>query len=97
MDDEQKPSWRVTSQQRGRARSLRRNLTDTERAMWSMLRGHRLKDLGFRRQFPIGPFLADFVCHAAKLVIEIDGGQHFSDGGESRDTRRTAYNESKGF
>jgi very-short-patch-repair endonuclease len=97
MDDEQKPSWRVTSKQRGRARTLRKNLTDAERAMWAMLRGHRLNGLGFRRQFPIGPFVADFVCLAAKLVIEIDGGQHFSDDGEMRDARRTALIESKGF
>ncbi|MGN6308340.1 MAG: endonuclease domain-containing protein [Xanthobacteraceae bacterium] len=97
MDDEQKPSWQVTSKQRGRARALRKNLPDAERALWSMLRGHRLNDLGFRRQFPIGPFIADFVCHTAHLVIEIDGGQHFSDAGELRDARRTAYIESQGF
>jgi very-short-patch-repair endonuclease len=65
--------------------------------MWGMLRGHRFNGLGFRRQFPIGPFVADFVCHAAHLVIEIDGGQHFSDSGETRDARRTAYIENQGF
>ena len=97
MDDEQKPSWQVTSKQRSRARALRKNLTDAERTMWAMLRGHRLNGLGFRRQFPIGPFVADFVCLAAKLVIEIDGGQHFSDAGETRDARRTAYIENQGF
>ena len=97
MADEQKPSWQITSKQRSRARTLRKNLTDAERALWSMLRGHRFNGHGFRRQFPIGPFVADFVCHAAHLVIEIDGGQHFSDAGETRDLRRTAYIESQGF
>jgi len=97
MNDDQKPSWQVTLKQRSRARALRKNLTDAERALWSLLRGHRFNGLGFRRQFPIGPFVADFACHAAHLVIEIDGGQHFSDAGEMRDARRTAYIESQGF
>ena len=97
MNHEQKPSWRVTSKQRNRARALRKNLTDAERAMWAMLRGHRLNGLRFRRQFPIGPFIADFVCLTARLVIEIDGGQHFSDDAEMRDARRTVLIESKGF
>jgi very-short-patch-repair endonuclease len=97
MDDVQRPPWHVTAQQRRRARSLRKNLTDAERALWAALRGHHLDGLGFRRQFPIGPFVADFVCLAAKLVIEIDGGQHFSEDGEMRDARRTALIESKGF
>jgi very-short-patch-repair endonuclease len=97
MNDEQKPSWQVTSKQRNRARALRKNLTDAERTIWTVLRGHRLNGLGFRRQFPIGPFVVDFVCHAAKLVIELDGGQHFSDAGETRDARRTALIEAKGF
>ncbi|WP_412774764.1 endonuclease domain-containing protein [Nitrobacter sp.] len=65
--------------------------------MWTMLRGHRLDGRSFRRQFPIGPFVVDFVCHAAKLVIELDGGQHFSDAGETRDARRTALIEARGF
>jgi very-short-patch-repair endonuclease len=97
VSDEQKPSWHVTSKQRNHARALRKNLTDAERAMWAMLRGHRLNGIGFRRQYPVGPFIADFACLTAKLVIEIDGGQHFSDDGEVRDARRTAYIESHGF
>ena len=51
----------------------------------------------FRRQTPIGPYIVDFVCHAAKLVIEIDGGQHFESRQEQRDTRRDAYLANKGF
>jgi very-short-patch-repair endonuclease len=51
----------------------------------------------FRRQTPIGPYVVDFVCHAAKLVIEIDGGQHFESRKEQRDARRDAYLANKGF
>jgi len=97
VSDKQKPSWHVTATQRSRARTLRKNLTDAERTMWTMLRGRHLDGFAFRRQFPIGPFIADFVCLATKLVIEIDGGQHFSDDGEMRDARRTAFIESEGF
>jgi very-short-patch-repair endonuclease len=65
--------------------------------LWSALRAHRLDRASFRRQVPIGPYVADFVCHAANLVIEIDGGQHFESQGLRRDARRDAYLRSKGF
>src|SRR5262249_37113504 len=71
------PSWHVSTKQRVRARSLRTNSTDAERIIWSALRAHRMNGASFRRQTPIGPYVVDFVCHAARLVIEIDGGQHF--------------------
>ena len=58
------------------ARQLRRNMTDAERALWHALRGKQLGGHRFRRQHPIGPYVVDFVCLEAKLVIEIDGGQH---------------------
>jgi len=51
----------------------------------------------FRRQTPIGPYIVDFVCHAANLVIEIDGGQHFESEHERRDAQRDAFLASKGF
>jgi very-short-patch-repair endonuclease len=89
--------WQVTPKLRDRARSLRRHLTDAERIVWSALRGHRLNGASFRRQTPIGPYIADFVCHEAQLVIEIDGGQHFEDSGLKHDARRDAFLASKGF
>ena len=52
---------------------------------------------GFRRQVSIDNYVADFVCHAAKLVIELDGGQHFSDQGERADAKRSAVIEAMGF
>ena len=59
-----------------RARSLRNATTDTERYLWQRLRLRQLDGFRFRRQAPIGRYVADFVCLEAKLVIELDGGQH---------------------
>jgi very-short-patch-repair endonuclease len=58
------------------ARALRRQLTDAERKLWSILRKRQLDGLRFRRQVPIGPYIADFVCLEQRLIIEVDGGQH---------------------
>jgi very-short-patch-repair endonuclease len=82
---------------RTHARDLRRNMTRAERIIWQGLRAHRLHGTGFRRQTPIGPYIVDFVSHAAKMVIELDGGQHFEDAHEARDAARDAYLRSKGF
>jgi very-short-patch-repair endonuclease len=56
-----------------RERQLRSNQTDTERILWNQLRARRLNELRFRRQFPIGNFIADFCCKEYQLVIELDG------------------------
>jgi very-short-patch-repair endonuclease len=82
---------------RSRARTLRRDLTKSERIIWYGLRAHRLEGASFRRQTPIGPYIVDFVSHAAKLIVEIDGGQHFEDRQEARDKRRDAFLAVKGF
>jgi very-short-patch-repair endonuclease len=95
--DAQRPDWHVSTRQRIRARDLRRNSTDAERIIWSILRAHRLNGASFRRQVPIGPFIADFVCHAAGLVIEIDGGQHFEPEDLARDRRRDEFLKAKGY
>ncbi|MHB8536049.1 MAG: endonuclease domain-containing protein [Sulfuricaulis sp.] len=60
----------------GRAKKLRRVMTDAEKELWYHLRAHRLFGTKFKRQKPIGPYIADFACPALRLVIEIDGGQH---------------------
>jgi very-short-patch-repair endonuclease len=59
-----------------RARTLRRQMTEAEQRLWRMLRSGQTEGYRFRRQVPIGTFIADFACHAAKLIVEIDGGQH---------------------
>jgi very-short-patch-repair endonuclease len=97
MADEKNPQWKVPSKLRSNARALRKNSTDAERVLWSELRDHRLNGAGFRRQVPIGNYIADFVCHPAKLVIELDGGQHFSDQSEAKEAARSAVIEAKGF
>jgi very-short-patch-repair endonuclease len=97
MVDPEHPGWKVSAHLRANARALRRNSTDAERIIWSELRGNRLNGASFRRQIPIENYIADFVCHAARLVIELDGGQHFSDEGERKDARRSAVIEAEGF
>ena len=97
MVDPEHPDWKVTEKLRANARALRRNSTDAERIIWSELRGNRLNGASFRRQVPIERYIADFVCHTAKLVIELDGSQHFSDEGERSDARRSTVIEAKGF
>ena len=61
---------------RNRARTLRTNQTDAEQRLWKLLRAKRLEGWKFRRQFPIGRYIVDFACSAARLIVEADGGQH---------------------
>lgn len=77
------------------ARKLRQNQTETEKRLWRHLRNRGLAGHTFRRQFPIGPYIADFVCLERRLVIEADGGQHMEQA--AQDERRTEFIESKGF
>jgi very-short-patch-repair endonuclease len=97
MAEEKKPSWKVPPKLRTNARALRKNSTDVERILWSELRDHRLNGASFRRQVPIDSYIADFLCHAAKVVVELDGSQHFSGHAEKKDAARTAAIEAKGF
>jgi very-short-patch-repair endonuclease len=58
------------------ARRLRANLTEAEKRLWSKLRRKQLEGAHFRRQRPIASYVVDFYCHEARLIIEVDGGQH---------------------
>ncbi len=78
-----------------RARSLRKDMTDAERQVWYALRDRRFAGWKFRRQVPFDQYILDFVCFDAKLVIEVDGGQH--DQRAEYDARRTAHLERCGF
>ena len=60
-----------------KARSLRQNQTDVEHLLWQKLRNRQILNFKFRRQFPIPPFIVDFCCVELKLIIELDGSQHF--------------------
>lgn len=77
------------------ARRLRSNPTEAEKRLWARLRHKRLDDFRFRRQAPIGPYIVDFFCPSAKLVVELDGGQH----GErsQRDAAHTRWLEKRGY
>jgi very-short-patch-repair endonuclease len=72
-----------------RARKLRATMTDAERKLWSVLRGAQMNGHSFRRQHPIGNYVADFWCADARLVVEVDGGQHNLSRELVRDARRS--------
>ena len=76
-------------------RNLRKNMTPAEQTLWKHLRGKRLAGYRFRRQQPLGQYILDFVCVDAKLVIEIDGGQHAEQ--TAYDETRTRYLQNLGF
>lgn len=80
-----------------RARELRRNMTDAERVLWSVLRRKQLSGFRFRRQVQIGPYIADFVCPKMRLVIEVDGGQHSQEENALHDYLRTKFLEAHGY
>src|SRR6266403_1808161 len=67
------------------ARRLRSRMTDAERKLWFALKDRRFAAFKFRRQVPVGPYIADFICFQLRLIIEVDGGQH---GGSVRDIER---------
>ena len=71
------------------AKQLRQSQTDAEKFMWQLLRNRQLANAKFRRQHPIEGFIADFYCHEHKLVIELDGSQHFTEIGMRKDAQRT--------
>lgn len=96
-EDPPPTSWRVSGRQRRHAKRLRTDQTEAEQKLWSALRAHRLLELSFRRQHPIGPFIADFACVPVKIVVELDGGQHYSEPGHVRDARRDAALSERGF
>ena len=88
------PHAPVPPDKRRFARALRRDMTEAEARLWHELRDRRLMGLKFRRQMPVAPYVADFLCAEAMLVVEIDGGQH---GGSASDATRTAFLRSRGF
>ena len=79
------------------ARSLRASQTDAERLLWAHLRRANLGGARFRRQQPIGPYIVDFYCHRARLVVELDGSQHTEAEHARRDIERDAFLESHGL
>ena len=85
----------VMDQQAQRARQLRFAPTQSETLLWSLLRAKQVCRLKFRRQHPIGPYIADLVCVARRLFIEVDGGYH--DFTAQEDLRRESYIKNEGW
>ncbi|TIL64043.1 endonuclease domain-containing protein [Mesorhizobium sp.] len=88
------PHQPVAPTKRRFARSMRRESAEAEDRLWHELRGRRLDRIKFRRQVPIGSFIADFVCAEARLIVEIDGSQHAD---SSHDRIRDAELKARGF
>jgi len=80
---------------RVKARQLRRDQTDAEQVLWARLRDRHLCGAKFRREHPIGPFVADFCCPQQKLVVELDGGQHAV--AIAADQKRSRFIEEQGY
>jgi adenine-specific DNA-methyltransferase len=85
----------VDKAQLERARELRRRLTPAEALLWRRLRGRQLGRSKFRRQHPVGPYFADFLCPACRVVVETDGESHLGDA--RRDRKRDEFLRSEGF
>ncbi|WP_157959753.1 endonuclease domain-containing protein [Devosia submarina] len=79
------------------ARKLRREQTPAERRFWRLLEPWRERGCHWRRQAPIGPYVADFVFKQGKLIVEIDGDSHYHDAGMAHDVRRTDYLTGLGY
>jgi len=78
-----------------RARRLRHAATDAENLLWSKFRARQFTGVKFRRQHPVGPYIVDFAVIGARVIVEIDGGQHASR--VEPDARRTGFLESRGY
>jgi very-short-patch-repair endonuclease len=80
-----------------RAKRLRQTFTPAEETLWSHLRDRRFLGLKFRRQAPIGPYIADFLCHELRLVLELDGSVHLEPNQISHDQNRDANLQALGY
>jgi len=78
------------------AKTLRRNMTEAERKLWSLLRRKQL-EVHFRRQVAVGPYVADFACLQPKIIIELDGSQHLRKKNKDHDSSRDAFLGKQGF
>src|ERR1044071_2743017 len=90
------PHAAVTTEQRQRAKSFRQSMTRAESLLWRYLKAHHL-GLGFRRQVPMRAYIADFLCHRARLIVELDGESHDFASRQQRDVKRDAWFRSQGY
>ncbi|EKI0251963.1 endonuclease domain-containing protein [Enterobacter asburiae] len=78
-----------------KSKQLRKQMTPEELRLWYLLRGRRFFGYKFRRQMPVGTYIVDFACFKAKLIVELDGGQHQEK--EAYDLRRTTFLNANGW
>lgn len=83
--------------ERDNARHLRRTMTDAEKFLWNQLRCRRFAGFKFRRQAPIGPYIADFACWEGRLIVELDGAHHLEPDQQKHDEQRTDWLIRHGF
>jgi very-short-patch-repair endonuclease len=79
------------------ARTLRKNMTDSEKLLWPKIRRKQLKGVQFYRQKIVGDYIVDFYCPSARIIVEVDGGQHFEPDARRQDQRRDEYLSNLGF
>lgn len=79
------------------ARKLRKEQTPQESKFWSIVRNHKFYSLEFRRQYPMGDYIVDFICREKKIIIELDGGQHNELENVEYDKQRSLYLEKRGY
>ena len=91
------PHSAVSEKQRGYAKALRRRMTRAETLLWRYLKANHVEGLSFRRQTPMGPYIVDFVCHAAQVVVELDGDTHDFEAQQRDDDVRDAWLVSRGY
>ena len=87
----------ISQFRRSRAKQLRAKTTEPEQLLWKALKNLPVYGTHFRRQVPIGPYIADFACLKARLLIELDGGHHSQDDVAREDGRRTRWLEKEGY
>ena len=88
---------RYPDQQLDQARHLRRNMTNAETILWRALRGSRVDGLKFRRQVPVGQYIADFLCFEHRLIVELDGPPHDDSERKSLDSARDEWLREQGY
>ena len=82
---------------RDRAKQLRSNATEPEQVLWRALKRIPVYGSHFRRQVPIGPYVADFACLRARLIVELDGGHHSREEVQAKDAVRSQWLEREGY
>ena len=80
-----------------KSKELRKSLTPEEAVLWTQLKSHKLNGSKWRKQHPIEPYILDFYCASAKIVIELDGSQHYEEKGLESDCKRDAYLKESGI